>query len=181
MHRRHAELHLARKFLGNRFGPLESAHVRTECHLDSRVQRLAERHSMQRHTLAIALSLLGVRGIPIGVVHLQGRHVPRTLLEHLRDLRVRYLQPVLDRITTAVECALQTRPVVGVAGHSPSPAMGLIHDGLQFFDGERRLRHQGALCVEPGAMGHIHLDPIRALVQLLARRLACFDGSVDQL
>src|ERR1700704_3444393 len=30
-------------------------------------------------------------------------------------------------------------------------------------------------------MGHVDLDPIRALVQLFARSFACFDRTIDQL
>ena len=92
-----------------------------------------------------------IRRIPIVVVDGERRHVPRALLEHLRDLRVRDLEPVLDRITTAVECALQAQSVIGVASHFPAPAMRLVHDGLQFLDGQRRLRNQGALRIDPGA------------------------------
>src|SRR5271170_8167765 len=136
---------------------------------------------MHSDALAIALSSIGVRRIPITVVHLQGRHVPRPLLDHLRDLRVGNLQPMLDRIAAAVEGALQSGAVIGVAGDFSAPAMRLVNDGFQLLDGERRLRYQRALRIEPGAMRHVDLDPVGALVQLFARSLARFDGSVDEL
>src|SRR5260221_10058370 len=38
-----------------------------------------------------------------------------------------------------------------------------------------------ALLVHPGAVRHVDLDPVRAVIELLARRLAGFHGAVDDL
>ena len=46
---------------------------------------------------------------------------------------------------------------------------------------ERGLRHQLAVLVAPRAVRHVHLDPVGAVVELLARGFAGFDGSVDDL
>ena len=59
--------------------------------------------------------------------------------------------------------------------------MRLVDDGAQLLHRQRRLRHQGALLVHPRAMRHVHLDPVGAVVELLARGLARLDRTVDEL
>ena len=52
---------------------------------------------------------------------------------------------------------------------------------LQFFHRQRGLRDQLAVLADPGAMRHVDLDPVGAVVELLARGLAGFDRAVDDL
>ena len=88
---------------------------------------------------------------------------------------------MLDGIASAIERALHSNPVVGVARDFFLPAMRLVHNGLQLFHCQRRLRHQVSLLVHPRPVRHVHLDPVRAVLQLLARRLARLDGTIHNL
>src|SRR5438105_11106515 len=88
---------------------------------------------------------------------------------------------VLDRIAAAVERALQADPTIGVAGHFPFPAVRLVDDRLDLLQRERRLADEVALLVDPGTVGHVDLDPVGALLELLAGRLARLDRAVDEL
>ena len=88
---------------------------------------------------------------------------------------------MFDGVAAAIERALQANAVVSVAGDFPAPSMRLIDDRLEFLHRQRRLRHELSVLIEPGAMRHVHLDPIGAVIELFARRLARFDGPVDEL
>ena len=59
--------------------------------------------------------------------------------------------------------------------------MSFVHDRLQFLDRERGLRNQFTMLSHPGAMGHVNLDPVGAVVKLFARRLARLHRPVDNL
>ena len=85
------------------------------------------------------------------------------------------------RVASAVQGALQSDAVVGMAGYLLAPAVGFVHDRLQFFDRQRGLRNQFAVLSHPGTMGHVNLDPVGAVVKLFARRLARLDRTVDDL
>ena len=122
-----------------------------------------------------------VRRRPVVIVSGERRAVPCALLHHLRDLRVGDFQAVLDRVATAVQGALQADAVVSVASDFLSPAVGFVHDRLQFFHGQGWLRNQFAVLSHPGTMRHVDLDPVGAVVELFARRFARFDRTVDDL
>src|SRR5882762_4620519 len=145
------------------------------------VQRFLETDFMHRRPCAVTLSLRSVRRRPIVVIRRKSRAIPRPLALHLRDLRIRNLQSVLDRITSAVQRPLQTDPVVGVARHFPLPAVRLVYDRLQLFHRQRRLRNQVSLLVHPRPVRHVHLDPVRAVLQLLPRRLPRFHRPIHKL
>src|SRR5216684_3242247 len=181
VHRRHSKPNHALEFLRNRLGPRHPAHVRAKHNLQVRVQRFLEAHFMHRGARAVALSSRRIRGRPIAVIRRNRRAIPRALPRHLRDLRVRNLQPVLDRIATAIERALQSDSIVRMARHFLPPPVRLIHHGLQLFQRQGRLRNQIPLLVHPRAMRHVHLDPIRAMLELLPRGLACLHRTVDKL
>src|SRR5207253_1513991 len=81
---------------------------------------------------------------------------------------------------------LQAFPAVSVASYLFSPAVSFVHNRAQFLHRQRRLRYQlailaNAAVTNPGPMRHINLDPVRAVVELLARGLARLDRSVDDL
>src|SRR5207245_3119111 len=92
----------------------------------------------------------------------------------------------LGRVATAVDSALQAFPAVSLASYLFSPAVSFVHNRAQFLHRQRRLRYQlailaNAAVTNPGPMRHINLDPVRAVVELLARGLARLDRSVDDL
>ena len=76
---------------------------------------------------------------------------------------------------------MQTFAAVCVTRHLLLPSVRFVDDRAQLFDRERRLRHEIALLVEPRAMRHVDLDPVGAVIELLARRFARFDRTIDQL
>ena len=88
---------------------------------------------------------------------------------------------MLNGVAPAIQGALQADAVIGVTGNVAAPAMCLINDRPEFFHRQRRLRHQRALLIDPGAVRHVHLDPVGAVIKLLAGRLARFNRPVDQL
>jgi len=45
------------------------------------------------------------------------RHQPRALLQHLRDGGIVEVEPVLDRVASTVERAVQTDPAICMARH----------------------------------------------------------------
>ena len=136
---------------------------------------------MQRCFLAVLAAGVRIGRRPVVVVDGERRHVPGALLLHLRDLRVGELQAVLERVAATVQRALQAGAVVGVAGDVPLPAVRLVDDRLQLLDGQRRLRDEIAVAVEPRAVRHVDLEPVGAVRQLLAGGLARLDGTVDEL
>ena len=118
---------------------------------------------------------------PVPVVNTERRAQPCALPDHLCDLCVGQHQSVLNRVAAAIQRALQAFSTVGVAGHFLPPAVSLVHNRAQFLDRQRRLRHQFAVLSHPRPMRHVHLDPVRAVVELLARGLARLDRSIDDL
>src|SRR5258705_4412299 len=123
---------------------------------------------MGRRARSVAFSSRRVRGSPVAVIRRNRRAIPGSLLRHLCDLRVRNFQSVLDRIAPTIQSTLQSDSVVRMARNFFLPPMRFIHDGLQLFYGQRGLRNQISLLVHPGTMGHINLDPVRSMLQLLA-------------
>src|SRR5436853_37674 len=79
---------------------------------------------------------------------------------------------MLDRVAAAVEGAVQPLAAVRVAGHLALLSVRLVDDRAQLLDRERRLRDEVAGLVEPRAVRHVDLDPVGAVVDLLARGLA---------
>ena len=130
---------------------------------------------------SIALSGRSIGRSPVGVIDSNRRAVPRPLFNHLGNLRIAEHKAVFDGIASAIEGALQTDPGIGVASDFLSPAVRFINDGLQFFQSQGWLRNQLSVFAYPRAMRHVDLDPVRAVVELLASRLACLDRAVDQL
>ena len=88
-------------------------------------------------------------------------------------------------------CSIESHPpssarfnpgfAVRVARDLLPPAVHLVHDGLQLLHRQRRLRLEVARPVQPRAVGHVHLDPVGPVLQLLARRLPRLHRSVDEL
>src|SRR3954464_3318545 len=76
---------------------------------------------------------------------------------------------------------MQSLAVVGVAGDLGFPAVRLVDDRAQLVEGQRRLRDEVALLVEPRTVRHVDLDPVRAVIELLARRLARLNRAVNEL
>ena len=136
---------------------------------------------MQLCPRAVALSSRRIGRRPIVVVRRERRAIPSSLPLHLSDLRIGYFQSVFDRIASAVQSALQTDSVVGMARDFLSPSVSFIHDGFQLIDRQRGLRHEVPLLVHPGPVRHIDFQPVRAVLELFARRLSRFYRAVDQL
>src|SRR5262249_53101512 len=88
---------------------------------------------------------------------------------------------VLYRVTAAVERALHADAAVRVAGDFLSPAVHFVGDGADLFERERGLRDQLAILVCPRAVRHVDLDPVGAVLELLARGFARLDRAVDDL
>ena len=136
LHRRHTELDHARELLCNRFRPGNASHVGSECDLDPGLQGFAKGFFVRRNPQTIALSLRRIGWSVIVVINAQRRAEPRSLLDHLSDLRIRQNQAVLDRIAAAIKGALHARVAIGMTCDLLSPSMGLIDDSPQLFDGE---------------------------------------------
>src|SRR6185369_14792582 len=130
---------------------------------------------------AVALAIICVLGRPVSVVNAEGWHVPGSLLEHLRDGGIVKRQAVLNRVATTIQCPMQANTAIGMARDLLLLAMRFIHYGLEFFYGQRGLRYQMTLFIDPGAVRHIDLDPVRAVLQLLPRDLAQFYWTVTKL
>src|SRR6267154_402499 len=133
---------------------------------------------MGRRARSVAFSSRRVRGSPVAVVRRNRRAIPGSLLGHLRDLRVRYFQSVLDGIAPAIQSTLQSDSVVRMTRNFFLPPVRFVDDGLQLFHRQRGLRNQIPLFVHPGTMGHINLDPVRPMLQLLAGGFAGFYWAV---
>src|ERR1700745_3963815 len=76
---------------------------------------------------------------------------------------------------------MQADSAVGVAGDLLSPAVRFIYHRLDFLQTERGLGNQLSLLTDPGAMSHVHLDPVGAVVQLLSRGFSRLDWTVHDL
>src|SRR3954466_9342090 len=76
---------------------------------------------------------------------------------------------------------MQSLAVVGVAGDLGFPAVRLVDDRAQLVEGQRRLRDEVALFVEPRTVRHVDLDPVGAVLELLARGFARLNRTVDDL
>jgi hypothetical protein len=59
--------------------------------------------------------------------------------------------------------------------------MRLVDDRFEFFNCESWLGDEFAIFADPGAVGHIDLDPVRTMIELLPRGFASLDRAVDQL
>src|SRR6266704_6202566 len=130
-------------------------------------------------TVALTCGRIGRR--PIGVVDSQSRTIPGTLLQHLGNRRIIEIKPMLDGIAASVQGTMQADSAISMAGYFLAPSVGFIHHGLHLFDCEGRLRNQFAVSPDPRPMGHVHLDPVSAVVKLFARCLARFDRTVNEL
>src|SRR5262252_4864352 len=76
---------------------------------------------------------------------------------------------------------MQADPAISVTRHLLTPAMGLVHDCAQFLNGEGRLGNEFSILAHPGAMGHVHLDPVGAMIELLACCFTRFDRTIYDL
>src|SRR5277367_6040502 len=88
---------------------------------------------------------------------------------------------MFNGIAASIERAAQPDPTISLAGNFSSPTMSLVHNRLYFFERERGLRNQFPVLADPRPERHIHLDPIRAVAELFARRLARLDRPIDEL
>ncbi len=88
---------------------------------------------------------------------------------------------MLDRVALSVECAAHARAVVGVAGDFLPLPVRFVDDRGELLGGQRRLRNEVPLCVHPGAVVHVDLDPVGAVCDLLAGGLARLDGTIHEL
>src|SRR4051794_23660526 len=88
---------------------------------------------------------------------------------------------MLDGIASAVEGAVQSDSAVGVAGDLLAPAVRLVDNRAKFFNGQCGLRHEFSVLSHPGAVRHVDLNPVCAVVELLARRFARLNRTVDNL
>src|SRR5579859_5628274 len=181
VHWRHSETHQAFELLRQRFRPRNPAHVRFVHDFQMRRERFLEGNLMHRRARPVALPRRRVRIRPVVVVRRKRRAIPRSLPLHLRDLLVRDFQPMLDGIASSIQCALQSNSVVRMARHFPLPAVRFVHDRFQFFNRQRRLRHQVPLLVHPRAVRHVHLDPVRSVLQLLPRGFPRFHRPIHKL
>src|SRR5437899_1861656 len=76
---------------------------------------------------------------------------------------------------------MQSDSVVRMASDFMPPAVRLIRYGLDLLHRQRWLRNEIALIFHPRAMRHIHLQPIRSMVELFPRGLACFHRTINDL
>ena len=76
---------------------------------------------------------------------------------------------------------MQAFAVVGMASNLALPAMRLVHDRFELCDRQGWLRNQVAVLIHPRAVRHVHLDPVRAVIELLARRFSRFDRTINDL
>src|ERR1700722_14531402 len=136
---------------------------------------------MRRSTQPVALTVTCVCGSPIRVVNAECRDISGTLLQHLRNHSVVQIEAVLNGVTSSVERAVQADAAVGMARNFLAPAVSLVDNRPQLFDGERGLRYEFAILAHPRPMRHIDLDPVGAMIQLLPRGFASLDGTVDNL
>src|SRR5271163_654841 len=136
---------------------------------------------MLGRALAIALAFCSVGRRPISVVNSEGCAEPRTLTEHLRNLRVGQDQTVLNRVASTIEGALQSFSAVGVTSYLLAPTVGFVHNRSQFLNGQCRLRYEFAVLPNPTSMGHIDLDPVGAVIELFACSLTGLYRAVDNL
>ena len=136
---------------------------------------------MDGHALAVPLAGRGVGRVQIVVVDGQGRYEPGALSDHLCNLRVGELETMLDGVAAAVQGALQTDSVVGVAGDSSPPTVRLVDDRPELLHRQRRLRNECALLIDPRPVRHVYLDPVGTMIELLARRLAGLHRAVNDL
>ncbi len=76
---------------------------------------------------------------------------------------------------------MQANTAISMASDFLLLAMRFIHHGFEFFYSQRGLRYQMALFIDPGAVRHIDLDPVCAVLQLLPRDLAQFYWTITKL
>src|SRR5437868_3903580 len=136
---------------------------------------------MSGSALAVALAVGSIGWRPIVVVNAERGTVPGSLFDHLCDLSVGHIETMLNGIAAAIQRALQADSAISVAGYFLSPAVGLIHNCPEFFHGERRLRDQFTIFAGPGAMRHVDLNPVGAVIELLAGGLAGLHRAVNDL
>ena len=104
---------------------------------------------MDRGAFAISLPIRRILRSPIPVVHRDRGNVPGALLGHLSERLVVEVETMLDGVTAALDCAVQTDAAVGVARHPLAPAVHLVRDGLDFFERQRWLRDQFPVLANP--------------------------------
>src|SRR5262249_14698196 len=81
--------------------------------------------------LRVGVAVGVVAGTQLVLMRCWGGAVPRSWLGLLREGRVPQRGPVLEGVTPAVRGATRADPAIGVAGDFLTPAVGLIHDGLE--------------------------------------------------
>ena len=70
---------------------------------------------------------------------------PEEYTEKSFDTMAAHVEAMLDRVATAIQRALQANSTVGMACHLLSPAVGLVDNRLELFQGERWLRDEFAV------------------------------------
>ena len=88
---------------------------------------------------------------------------------------------MLDRVAASVQGPVQADAVIGVARDFLPPAVGLVDDRADLFERQRRLREEIPTLVEPRSVCHVDLDPVGAVIELLAGRLSRLDRTVHDL
>src|SRR5205807_8782138 len=91
------------------------------------------------------------------------------------------IKTVINRIADAIQGAVEAYAAISVAGNFVLLSVRLVGDCLQFFHGKRGLRNQVALLIDPGAVRHVDLDPVSAILKLLAGSLAQFYRAIGKL
>src|SRR5256885_514568 len=86
-----------------------------------------------------------------------------------------------DMSSISAARALQADAAVRVTRDFLPPAVRFVDNGLEFVERQRGLRHEFSILADPGAVRHVDLDPVGAMVELLARRFAGLDWAVDDL
>src|SRR5260370_39444327 len=89
--------------------------------------------------------------------------------------------PISSGVVPAREGGAHADSAVRMAGNFALLAVGFVDHRLDFVQSQRRLRDQMALLVDPRTMRHVDLDPVSAVINLLARDLAQFDWTIAEL
>ena len=88
---------------------------------------------------------------------------------------------MLNRVASAIERALQTDSVVRMTRDFLRPAVRFIHNRFQFLYRQRRLRHESPFFIHPRPVGHVDLNPVRSVLQLLPCSFPRFYRAVHDL
>ena len=100
--------------------------------------------------------------------------------QHLHR-RIVQIDAVRRHINAGLDAVVQSFASVSVARHFQSLTMGFVDDRLCFFQRERWRVHHRAVRLEVKFLRAVNLDPVHAVVRLLADRVAHAVGSVGNL